>query len=267
MKCTCLIIVIVAISMFCLSPITSAKENTDTFHVGYFIVKPHAMPDKNSKAEGAAVEYFKRIAEKMGLPMVRFSLFPINRLLMVLEQNRIDMALLFAKDPGRSERFEYPAQPFCNTRSCVAVRISNPLKTIQKVDDLLPFTIQVSASAHRSSFILDPRLKIEPLYGDDFATRCIKKLRYGRVDACYQPDNFPIQFEAGKAQNASLVRVLLLPEDPIGLFSVFSKQSAKSYLKKYEAALDQVKKEISYQEVFTNLINMNIQQKSSAQDN
>jgi hypothetical protein len=60
----------------------------ENFHVGYFLVKPCAMPGPQVKPEGVAVEYFELIAEKMGLSKFQFSLFPLKRLLMELEEKK-----------------------------------------------------------------------------------------------------------------------------------------------------------------------------------
>jgi hypothetical protein len=111
-------------------------------------------------------------------------------------------------------------------------------------------TINESAGAYRSPFIRDQRLTIEPLYGTEFTSRCFTKLVTGRIDACYQPDHYPLEFEANKGIHQSKLRILTLPEPPVGLYSVFSKESSKKYLTKYETALGQVKQELLYEELF-----------------
>lgn len=235
-----------------LSLVTQGRA--DDFHVGYFLVKPHAMPGSNNKPEGVAVKYFDRIAGKMELSEVRFSLFPLKRLLIALEHNKIDMALLLAKNDERSAKLVYPADPFCLSQPCIVVKSSHPLRSVQSVEELLPFTINESAGAFRSPFIRDPRLKIEPLYGSEFTSRCFTKLASGRIDACYQPDHYPLQFEANKAMHKARMRILALPEPAVGLYSVFSKKSSKRYLTDYEMALRQVKQEILYEELFRTLV-------------
>ena len=232
----------------------STKVSADDFHVGYFSVKPHAMLGSNQKPEGVAADYFERIARKMELSAVRFSLFPLKRLLIALEQNKIDMALLLAKNPERSAKFVYPAEPFCLSRPCIVVNASNHLKIVPSVEVLLPFTINESAGAYRSPFLRDQRLKIEPLYGSEFTSRCFTKLVTGRIDACYQPDHYPLEFEANRAVHKSRIRILTLPESPVGLYSVFSKESANHFLTKYEIALGQVKQDILYEELFRTLV-------------
>lgn len=76
----------ILIALILLVPLSlSTKVSADDFNVGYFSVKPHAMIGSNQKPEGVAVDYFERIAQKMELSAVRFRLFPLKRLLIVLE--------------------------------------------------------------------------------------------------------------------------------------------------------------------------------------
>ena len=124
------------------------------------------------------------------------------------------------------------------------------LRTVESVAPLLALSIQESAGAYRSAFIQDPRIQLEPMHGDDYTPRCFSKLLLNRIDACYQPDHYPLVFEANKNQYDSRIRVITLPEPPIGLYSVFSKQSAGIYLQSYETALDEVAREITYEDLF-----------------
>jgi polar amino acid transport system substrate-binding protein len=247
---------LIASTLCVLSPLL-ADVQAKRFQVGYFQVSPHAMPDVQGRAQGVAVAYFKRIVEKMGIADVHFRLFPLQRLLVALENNQLEMALLFARNPGREAAFVYPRRPFCYTQPCIAVPAAHWLKTIESIAPLLTLSIQESAGAYRSAFIQDPRIKLEPMHGDDYTPRCFSKLLLNRIDACYQPDHYPLVFEANKNQYDSRIRVITLPEPPIGLYSVFSKQSAGIYLQSYETALDEVAREITYEDLFKAFIDKN----------
>ena len=196
-------------------------------------------------------------AKKMGINDIRFKVFPLSRLLVELEHGRIDMALLFAKNPERAAKFVYPQIPFCETRPSLAVRFSHSLQKINSIEDLVPLKIQVIAKAYRSVFIRDVRLNIKPFYGSEYTPRCYQKLIANHIDACYQPDHYPLHFEVKKGGYAQKIRVLSLPESAIGLYSVFSQQSAGTYLKQYEVALQEVQKKQSYEDVFDKFIAKN----------
>ena len=222
--------------------------------VGYFKVAPHAMPGPQGRPQGVAVEYFKRVAREMQLEEMEFILLPLGRLLQDLANNRIDMALLLAKNAERAAKFVYPEHPFCVTKPSIAVSVSNPLPRVTSVNDLLPLSFHETPGNYRTAIMQDPRLQIEPLTGSDFTRRCYAMIVAGRIDGCYQPDHYPIQFEALHKEFLSKVKILYLPDPAIGLYSVFSKVGAPRYLERYEKALAAVKQRCSYGAVFEEFI-------------
>ena len=222
----------------------------EPFTVGYFMVRPHVMPDANGDAQGVAADYFRRIAARMKLGRLRFKLFPLRRLLTALEQNQVEMALLFAKDAEREACFVYPSQPFCYTQPAIAVRIDASLRAIHSVNDLVGLTIQESTGAFRSPFMRDSRLEIEPLSGNHYTARCFSKLLLKRIDACYQPDQYPLVFESHRPPFRARIRVIRLNEPAIGLYSVFSRTSALRYLAAYERCLAEAHAVLSYTDAF-----------------
>ncbi|MGD9249427.1 MAG: hypothetical protein PVI60_15785 [Desulfobacteraceae bacterium] len=54
-----------------------------------------------------------------------YSEFPIQRLLLQLKRNEIDMALLLAKTPERAADFVYPSRPYISAQSAIAVEASS----------------------------------------------------------------------------------------------------------------------------------------------
>ena len=222
--------------------------------IGYFKVAPHAMPGLQGFPEGVAVEYFHRIAREMQVEEIEFILLPLGRLLIDLENNRIDMALLLARNAARAEKFVYPREAFCVTKPSIAVHAANPLEKVRSVEDLLPLSFHETPANYHTLIMQDPRLRIDPLNGHDFTRRCYAMIVAGRIDACYQPDHYPIQFEALREEFVSHVKVLYLPDPPIGLYSVFSKVGAPLYRERYEKALETVKQRWSYGAVYEQFI-------------
>ena len=228
----------------------SAMAGAKALKVGYFKVAPHAMPGPADRPQGVAVAYFDLIAREMQVTDIEFVLLPLNRLLVELENNRVDMALLLARNAERAATFVYPAEAFCMTKPSIAVSAAIPLQKIRSVDELLLLAFHETPGNYRSAIMQDQRLNITPLAGDDFTRRCYAMILNGRIDACYQPDHYPIQFEAMREAFASKIKILYLPDPPIGLYSVFSKSAAPKYLKRYEVALDAVKQQHTYGAVF-----------------
>jgi len=222
--------------------------------IGYFTVAPHAMPGPQGTPQGVAVEYFRFVAREMQLDEIEFIMLPLGRLLRDLEKNRIDMALLLARNAERVEKFVYPEKAFCVTKPSIAVSASNPLQKVTSVEDLLPLSFHETPDNYHTTIMQDPRLRIEPLTGNNFTRRCYAMIVANRIDACYQPDHYPIQFEAVREPFVHQVKILYLPDPPIGLYSVFSKISAPLYLKRYERALSVVQQRHSYGVIFEHFI-------------
>lgn len=223
-----------------------AEPASIPLRVGYFKVPPHAMPDNQGRADGVAVLYFKRVAREMELEEIEFTLLPLARLLSELAKDNIDMALLLAKNPERAAIFVYPERPFCATKPSIALSAALPLERITRVEDLLSLTFHETPGNFRTPIMRDPRLQIEPLTGNDFTRRCFSMILAGRIDACYQPDHYPIQFEAAREPFLAKINVRYLPDPAIGLYSVFSSAAAPLYCRRYEEALSAVKQRQSY---------------------
>jgi len=245
---------VLATSMVVLILSHALMAGAEPLRIGYFEVAPHAMAGPGDRAEGIAVVYFDLIAREMGLREYQFVKLPLNRLLVALENSRIDMALLLARNAERAAKFIYPADAFCMTKPSIAVSAENPLPKIRSIEDLEGLSFHETPENYRAHTMRDQRVKITPLAGGDFTRRCYAMILAGRIDACYQPDHYPIQFEAVSPAFASRIKILYLPDPPIGLYSVFSKASAPVYVKPYEAALAAVKRGQSYGAVFERFI-------------
>ena len=112
--------------------------------VGFFTIEPHTIVESPGTYTGAAIEYFEKIADLMGISEIRFQELPLARLVEELERETIDVILFLAKNPERESKFRYPDTPYYMGQSGVAVTASSPLQDI---------TWQVSQMAfHLSQF-------------------------------------------------------------------------------------------------------------------
>ena len=230
---------------------TIVKAEAISFRVGFFNLVPHAIIGKKTDHTGAAIEYFKLIAKKMRLSNVTFESSPLARLLHKLEKGEIDVALLLGKNPERASKFIYPKAPFFNMQPAIAVASSHRLKKIESIQDIIPMKIGAWAKGYHSPMIRDKRLQIKPLHGDNVIVQSFERILVGRVDAFYSPDAYSLKFEAKGSNYLKDIRILLLPEPSVGLYSVFSKQSAKKYKVLYEKSLNELQNEQTY-DVFLN---------------
>ncbi len=222
--------------------------------VGFFRNSPHVFTDEQGQAKGPAVDFFRVLAQKMGIEIIEFDELPMPRLLLYLERGETDAALILAKTPERAEKFVYPDKPFFEIRSAVAVNYTNPLKEIKTADELLPLKIGVYAKAFCSPMICDNHLKIIPIYEMNINEHAFRMITHGMIDAFYSPDIYPLRVTLKKEEYESKIKILPLPEPPADIFTVFSKQSAATYRKKYEAALEELHKIRPYEAILEDFI-------------
>ena len=219
--------------------------------VGYFDLPPHTTAGLSAGQDAAAKDYFRRVAERMGVAEVEFSQYPLPRLLLMLEQGRLDLALILAKTPEREAKLVYPGTPLFSTASVLAVRSNNPLSAVTGSEDLIPLNIGVWQGGYHSTLLSDPSLRLTTLSGDHVVNKGLGMLLAGRVDGFYFPDAYALRFEVLKQHLQSNIKILPMPEPALALYSAFSRPAADTYLARYEQALREVQAEISYEQFFT----------------
>lgn len=229
-----------------LMPAAGAQD----FAVGYFQLPPHAMGSPPSQQQGVALEYFQRIAKRMGLEHVTFNSYPLPRLLKMLEEDHLQMILILGKTAERNARFIYPESPMLVTTPVLAVRKQHSLQRIQGIEDLLPLQIGVWQDGYFSPLLRNKQLHLVALSGDQVLLKGLRMIVAGRIDGFYFPDIYSARSEAAKHGLLEQVKILPLPEQKVELYSVFSRASAPGNLQAYERALREVQAEQPYQQFF-----------------
>lgn len=234
-----------------LSTIT-ISANAGTLRVGYFVFPPHTMRE-NGKNIGATIDYFKLISKEMKLQDVSFEPFPNSRLLNKLETGEIDVGLVFAKNSERAAKFKYPIKPFATMVMAVAMKKSHTLEMVRSVDDLSTSTIGYLKNAYLPDILKDQGIKFDFLTGENFTKQNILKVKRGRIDAVLS-DYYSLVYEAKRYNLIQDLKFYKIPGVEVPLYTVMSNNSAKKYLRSYEAALEIVQKKITYQQVFDDFI-------------
>jgi len=212
--------------------------------VGYFDFPPHTFP-KDSMQPSAALAYFDKIAQEMGVA-VEYKHYPLSRLVFLLDHQRLDAALFLAKTEARTTIFSYPSTPYFTTNSVFVVPSASNLKSAQDIERESQLQLVVWEGGFHSPTLTASKNTLVPLGGNDVAARGIQLVVNGRFDAFFSPDSHAIEYEARASGQTGNIRILPIPGEDIDIYSVFSKKSAKPYLKRYEKALKKVTTEISY---------------------
>ncbi|MGV8838209.1 substrate-binding periplasmic protein [Cellvibrio sp.] len=218
--------------------------------VGYFDFPPHTFP-KNSKQPSAALAYFDKIAQEMGVE-VEYKHYPLSRLVFLLDHQRLDAALFLAKTEARTKIFSYPSTPYFTTNSVFVVPSASNLKSAKDIEQKSTLQLAVWEGGFHSSTLAVSKNTLVPLSGNDVAARGIQLVVNGRFDAFFSPDSHAIEYEALTTGQTASIRILPIPGEDIDIYSVFSKKSANLFLKRYESALKKVTAEISYATFLSN---------------
>jgi ABC-type amino acid transport substrate-binding protein len=244
------------IGMFALLLVVSvcSLSHAETLRVGFFSIAPHTIVESPNTYKGAAIDYFSRITDLMGVPSVNFKMLPLARLVAGLENDDIDVILFLAKNPERERTFRYPETPYHSSQPGLAVPSSSSVNAISSVEDLFPLRIGILGKGFLSPFMRNEQLQFEPIFGSTPILLNLNKLMAGRIEAIYVPDLTVIRYAARKHGYDGQVRFLPLPEPAAANYSVFSQKSAETYLSRYEQALQELQKTLPYKNVLEKYI-------------
>lgn len=213
-----------------------ADADRATLRVGFFSLAPHAFLDVDKRPTGAAVDYMQQYLAPHMKVQIDWQHLPFTRLLYMLDNERIDAVLVLAKNPGREEKYLYPAQPFAAMQSGLVVSTNSHLESIHRVDQLYGTKIGFTKGGYLSPFMQDSSITFQYVVGDSHIFQTLlKQLDAGRVDAVYNPTMESLIFEARELGLQERVRFLALPEPEVALYTVFSKR-AEQWRERYEEA-------------------------------
>jgi polar amino acid transport system substrate-binding protein len=220
--------------------ITCQGYANNTIKIGYWITEPEVIAKSDAAMDkhpaGAAVDYWEKyIAPGMGVDIEWIGPLSLARIQTWLEDGTIDATVWLAKNPDRAARFLYPNGSFAETQAALAIHKNNPLNKIEKVADISNLKIGYVTEAFMTSFMKDPSIKFDLVSSPDHLSINIPKLESGRIDAVYSPDIMALKYGFIKFSNVKNFKFLLLPDQSIGVYSVFSKKANPEFFKKYEA--------------------------------
>lgn len=209
----------------------------NTLKVGFHSLPAHCYLNDAGQPSGAAVGFFKVVADKMGVNQVAFQQLPLSRLLVLLESGEIDAALFMGKTPDRLAKFYFPPVPYYMAQPALAVTTASPLQRVTVASDMQGLRIGVFRDGYQSSTIQKNRLTLELVTGDNIDMRNLQRTLMGRLDAAYSPDTAVLKnlvYELGLEQR---IRILPLPDPALGVYTIFSAKAAARYGARYTEAL------------------------------
>lgn len=195
---------------------------TETLRVGYFSLPPH-VSESGSAPDSPAIAYLDMVLGKAGLK-AKYQNYPLSRLLNLLRDQQLDAALILARSDDRARYLDYPTTPFLTTQPAFAVTAGKHFASLEGLD-----------------------ASLVPIAGDEIASRGLRMLSMGRIDAFFSPDIHSIRAEISKRHLNERVVVIPVPNEKTSLYTVFSSEAGKRYKRRYEGALASMRREMPYE--------------------
>lgn len=221
----------------------------DDLVVGFFAFEPHAMRGESGEPSGAAVEYLsKHIAPHMDASVLIQGPIPFSRLMFRFEEGWYDAVLLLARTRERQGRFVYPPEPFGFMRPALLVRsgaLAGGLTRPEQVDGMRIGFVQ---GAWIVPFLRRSKARFDLIAGGYATEKNLRKFVQGRVDGVFSPDRASIVYGAGKA-GVERFRVVDVPGEKVGLFTVFHPDVPDAVVRDYARALERARSQVDYEAV------------------
>ncbi len=209
--------------------------------LGYFGNAPHIWENPRTKeAQGVLVGFLDNvIGPAMGVRF-RFVSQPLARVLRSMDEGRLDGAALVGFTKERALIADYPRNSFVYMQSAITVGADNKLMEIGSPKDLEAMKIVYAVGGMVTPFIREGNIPLDRTSGESPLERNLGLLARKRVDAVYWPDANAVMFALGRDDRKQM-RVLLLPERQMELFTVFSKHEAHRRLTQaYDEAFERL---------------------------
>jgi polar amino acid transport system substrate-binding protein len=209
------------------------EVSAETIKMGFFEIKPHLYEDKTSKKpDGASIKFFDEIASKMGYHVEWIGPLPFLRLIQNLKDGTIDGSVLLTKSNERTDYLYYSDSPYHLVQSIFVLKKDNKLEKITSIDDVKGYSVGCLKGINQTKFVKDntDKLTLDYLHGDTWASQNLNRLVAGKIDAVYDLNSHTLLFEAKLLKLDDQIKILSLPEPPVGVYSVFSKKSEKGQM-------------------------------------
>ncbi len=196
-----------------------------SLRMALFQLEPFMVQDPiTGELGGASVDYWvDYIAPAMGYRVEVLGLFPVNRVMVMLEKGEIDIAPLFTRIPEREELFLFPKTHYDEVESCLMVKNESSIKEIHRQEELFDKRFGFLEGAYLPPIMSHPRIEIELVANTDYRQMNYNKLMAGRIDAWLDINMVSLRYYLQAKGYLSKVRIIELPAEKAKIYSVFRK--------------------------------------------
>ena len=213
----------------------------ETIKMGYFEHHPHFITTEDGTPRGATIAYFEMVAEKMGYEVEWVGPLPMMRMNRMLNDGVLDGQPHETDIATYGETWYFADQPYHQAQAVFMVTQDNPLRSITTIEDVKGYRVGWIQHAPPSLFVYENQVhfQIDLIASNETMwERSLQKLLAGRIDAVHDLNLFTLPYIAKEMGIGDKVKTLILPEPPVPVYVVFSKQSprGKELIEKYNQA-------------------------------
>ncbi len=219
------------------------------FVIGYNDVPPYSMSGTGDEAAGAAIDFFNRVLEEMGITQIRYrSVQNLSRMYELLHRNEIDAYTLATRtyDPHPEYKFVSPVYPTIRSVPGFLMLKEHPLELISSTEDLKSLRISTKNGMPLTQTLSQVESNVQFFGGTDPLLDSIKMMLKNRTDAVYSLLVGELLYMAKQLGVLDVVKPVYLPDPELELFTVFSDKAANRDLERYEASFNKVSEELSF---------------------
>ena len=210
----------------------------ETIRMGFFQHPPHQYKNKEGKIVGATIEYFNKVAPKMGYNVEWVGPLPLNRMIMYLKQGKLDGTAHFIKTKSFEKYVSYADKHFHLAHPVFVVKKKNKLNQINSGYNIKGYKVLYLTKHPPSKFVQDniSNLKMNLITPYDLMwQKALRLLMRGTIDAVHDLNEFSVPFVAKMTNISQHIKTLRLPEPAEPVYVAFPKNflKGKLLLKKY----------------------------------
>ncbi|HUI73200.1 MAG TPA: transporter substrate-binding domain-containing protein [Spirochaetia bacterium] len=223
-----------------LAVIVGGANAEGTIKIGYFELKPYAIPQQGGQPPiGASIDYWNTIvAPAMNVKVQWVGPNPMLRLMSQLESGEVDAVLVLGKNPDREKKFLYPTTPYLMFRSTLAVNKDSPLKEIKTQDDIAGMRLGTAQGAVVPDFAKTAKVTWDNVTTPDWIHDCLVKLAGKRIDGVVDLGHAAMAYDAAQTLPGKF-RFLPFPVPPAPIYTAFAKnERGAAFLKLYNIIND-----------------------------
>lgn len=222
----------------------------ETVKMAVFKLEPFMMKSENDGvATGVTVDYWKDyLAPEMGIELEVLGVYPLKRVIKMLKHGEVDTVSQLTRIPEREALFLYPDTPLTEIVSCLIVRKDSPIESITDQAELFGLRIGFIEAGYIPPILVHDQIHIDKAVAFDFRDLNHRKLMGQRVDALLDINCISARYFYQRSDYQSQVRFIYLPTDPVGVNSIFRKDSKGQALRKaFEKAHKKLQKNNTFE--------------------